>query len=43
MNKILSLKNLKKYYPILGGVFRREVNTVKALDGIDLDIYRGEC
>ena len=43
MDKILSLKNLKKYYPILGGVFRREVNTVKALDGIDLDIYRGEC
>jgi oligopeptide/dipeptide ABC transporter ATP-binding protein len=43
MNRILSLKNLKKYYPILGGVFRREVNTVKALDGIDLDIYRGEC
>ena len=43
MEKILSLINLKKYYPILGGVFRREVNTVKALDGIDLEIYRGEC
>ncbi len=43
MEKILSLQNLKKYYPILGGVFRREVNTVKALDGVDLDIYRGEC
>ena len=25
------------------GVLRREVSTVKALDGIDLDIYRGEC
>ncbi len=43
MQKILELKGLKKYYPILGGVLRREVNTVKALDGIDLDIYRGEC
>ncbi len=43
MDKILELRNLKKYYPILGGVFRREVGTVKALDGIDLDIYRGEC
>lgn len=43
MEKILSLQNLKKYYPILGGVLRREVSTVKALDGIDLDIYRGEC
>jgi oligopeptide/dipeptide ABC transporter ATP-binding protein len=43
MEKILELKNLKKYYPILGGVLRREVSSVKALDGIDLDIYRGEC
>ena len=43
LNKILELKNLKKYYPILGGILRHEVATVKALDGIDLDIYRGEC
>ncbi len=43
MEKIFELKNLKKYYPILGGIFRRQVNSVKALDGIDLDIYRGEC
>ena len=43
MEKILELKELRKYYPILGGVLRHEVATVKALDGIDLDIYRGEC
>jgi oligopeptide/dipeptide ABC transporter ATP-binding protein len=43
MPKILELKGLKKYYPILGGVLRHEVATVKALDGVDLDIYRGEC
>jgi len=43
MDKIFSLRNLKKYYPILGGVLRRPVNTVKAIDGINLDIYRGEC
>ena len=43
MDKILELKNLKKHYPILGGVLRHEVATVKALDGIDLDISRGEC
>lgn len=43
MQKILELKQLKKYYPVLGGVFRRQVNSVKALDGIDLDLYRGEC
>jgi oligopeptide/dipeptide ABC transporter ATP-binding protein len=43
VEKILELKELRKYYPILGGVLRHEVATVKALDGIDLDIYRGEC
>ena len=43
MDKILELKNLKKHYPILGGVLRHQVATVKALDGIDLDIFRGEC
>ncbi|MCD4675958.1 MAG: ABC transporter ATP-binding protein [Desulfobacula sp.] len=43
MEKILELKKLKKHYPILGGVLRRQVNSVKALDGIDLTINRGEC
>ena len=43
MKKIIELKKLKKHYPILGGVLRRQVNSVKALDGIDLTINRGEC
>jgi len=43
MQKILQIKGLKKYYPILGGVLQRKVADVKALDGIDLDISRGEC
>jgi len=43
MQKIIELKNLTKHYPVLGGVFRRPVDAVKALDGIDLNIYRGEC
>ena len=43
MKKILELKKLKKHYPILGGVLRRQINSVKALDGIDLTINRGEC
>lgn len=42
-DKILELKTLKKHYPVLGGVLRRPVDSVKALDGIDIDIYRGEC
>jgi len=43
MQKIIRLQNLTKHYPVLGGVFRRQVDAVKALDGIDLDIFRGEC
>ncbi|MCK5312966.1 MAG: ABC transporter ATP-binding protein [Desulfobacteraceae bacterium] len=43
MEKLLTLKNLKRYYPVFGGVLKRQVNSVKALDGIDLDIYKGEC
>ena len=41
--KLIELENLKKHYPIRGGVLRRELASVKALDGIDLDIFRGEC
>lgn len=41
--KIIELKGLEKHYPVFGGVLKRQVNSVKALDGIDLDIYRGEC
>ena len=34
MEKLFELRNLKKYYPILGGVLRRQVNSVKAVDDI---------
>jgi oligopeptide/dipeptide ABC transporter ATP-binding protein len=43
LQKILKIENLKKYYPVLGGVLQRKVADVKALDGIDLNIFRGEC
>ena len=43
MQKLLTLKNLKKHYPVIGGVFRHQVDAVKALDGVDLEIRRGEC
>ncbi len=43
MEKILELQKLKKHYPIVGGILRRRINSVKALDGIDLTIHRGEC
>lgn len=40
---LVSVKNLKKYFPIKSGVlFSREVSAVKAVDDISFDIYRGE-
>ncbi len=39
---ILSLRNIKTYFPIHKGVFKRLAGYVKAVDGINLDIYRGE-
>jgi len=43
MKKLLELRDLQKHYPVRGGVLRHQVASVKALDGIDLEIYRGEC
>ncbi len=40
---ILETRDLKKYYPITGGVFKKEVGQVKAVDGISLKIEKGEC
>jgi oligopeptide/dipeptide ABC transporter ATP-binding protein len=34
---------LKKYYSLTGGVFKRKVAEVKAVDGINLKIEKGEC
>lgn len=39
---LLILKDVKKHYPITRGLLRKEVGTVKAVDGIDLMIRRGE-
>lgn len=39
---MLEVKNLKKYFPIQKGVFRRVVAYVKAVDGIDFSIKEGE-
>ena len=40
---LLELQGLKKHYPIRAGVLRQAVGAVRALDGIDLSIRRGEC
>ncbi|KXG73784.1 ABC transporter ATP-binding protein [Thermotalea metallivorans] len=39
---ILSVKRLKKYFPIRAGVFQRTVGFVKAVDDISLELKRGE-
>ncbi len=43
MKKLIELRDLQKHYPVRGGILRRQVGSVQALDGVDLDIYRGEC
>jgi oligopeptide/dipeptide ABC transporter ATP-binding protein len=43
MSSLLTTLNLKKYYPILGGVLRRKVAEVKAVDGVNLEMTKGEC
>jgi oligopeptide/dipeptide ABC transporter ATP-binding protein len=42
MTALLAVKNLKKYFPIRGGVLNRVVNNVKAVDGISFDVMKGE-
>ncbi|HEX5590938.1 MAG TPA: oligopeptide/dipeptide ABC transporter ATP-binding protein [Candidatus Limnocylindrales bacterium] len=39
---LLSVRGLKKHFPIYGGVLRRQVGTVYAVDGVDFDINAGE-
>jgi len=39
---LVSLRGLQSYFPVKKGVFRRTVGYVKAVDSVDLDIYRGE-
>lgn len=39
---LLEIKNLKTYYPVKGGFFRRTVANVKAVDDISFEIKKGE-
>jgi len=39
---ILSTKNLKTYYPIYGGLFKRTIGYVQAVDGVTFNLYEGE-
>ncbi len=39
---IIKSENLKKYFPIKGSAFSKEKRYVKAVDGITLEVYKGE-
>ena len=39
---LLEVRNLKKHFPIQRGVFRRTVGYVRAVDGVDFQLRKGE-
>ena len=42
MQPLLAVENLTKHFPVMQGVFRRQVGTVKAVDGLDFEIHERE-
>lgn len=40
--KILEVKNLKKYFSVKGDLFKGPGGNVKAVDGVSFDLYKGE-
>ncbi len=40
--KLLSVKNLKKHFPITGGIFSQVVGQVRAVDGVSFEVDTGE-
>lgn len=41
-HKLLEVKDLKKYYPVTGGLLSRHLGDVKAVDGVSFYIKEGE-
>nr|WP_244963694.1 dipeptide ABC transporter ATP-binding protein [Anoxybacillus rupiensis] len=39
---MLQVKDLKKYFPITGGVFSKKIGEVKAVDDLTFTVYKGE-
>ena len=39
---LLEVRNLRKHYPVRGGIFGRQRDTVKAVEGVSLQLQAGE-
>lgn len=42
MGELLTVRNLKKYFPITAGVFARKVGEIKAVDDVSFTVHSGE-
>ena len=40
--KLLEVRDLKMHFPVYGGIFRHQVGTVFAVDGVSFSVERGE-
>jgi peptide/nickel transport system ATP-binding protein/oligopeptide transport system ATP-binding protein len=39
---LLSVHNMEKHFPVTKGLLKRQVGAVKAVDGIDFEVFKGE-
>jgi oligopeptide/dipeptide ABC transporter ATP-binding protein len=39
---LLSVRNIRKYFPIRGGLFSSHIGDVRAVDGVSFDVHQGE-
>jgi oligopeptide transport system ATP-binding protein len=42
MQSLLSIRDLKVHFPVHGGLFLKQLGTIRAVDGVSLDIAPGE-
>jgi oligopeptide/dipeptide ABC transporter ATP-binding protein len=42
MDALLQARAVKKYFPVRKGILKRTVGQLQAVDGVDLDVFRGE-
>jgi len=40
--EILKVQNLKKYFPVTAGIFKKQVGSVKAIDGVSFTLKQGQ-